>query len=236
DKIYRDENLVILKTTHKDNKFLNQEDRDVLEQETDSYWYDVYTLGKWGVLGNVIFENWKAEDIPSDFVRTFDNYKNGLDFGFASDPVAFNRTHYDRTRKKIYIIEELHELGLTNPMIADELKPIVRDEVVVCDSAEPKSIQELKDNGIKAIPAIKGPDSVNFGIQWLQQQEIVISKKCQNTINEFQLYQWKKNKQGETLRQPTSKNDHHIDALRYSCEDEMPSLIRKKRFGTWGNR
>ena len=234
DRLYQDDGILILRTTYKDNRFLEKEDIRELEEETDQYWYDVYTLGKWGVLGDVIFRNWKVESIDPDFRRTFDNYKNGLDFGYASDPAAFNRTHYDKTRKRIYIVDELHEFGLTNPVLAAMVKPLIGKERVVCDSAEPKSIQELKESGVNAVPAKKGKDSVNFGIQWLQQQEIIIDRSCQETVNEFQLYQWKKNRQGETMRVPIDKNDHHIDDLRYAYEEEMPGGM--KRAGTWGNR
>lgn len=234
DTLYRDEDqLAILKTTYKDNKFLDAEDVRLLESETDQYWYDVYTLGKWGTLGEVIFKNWEVEDVDPELSRTFDNYKNGLDFGFASDPMAFNRMHYYKNRKRLYILDELHEFGLTNPVLAEMLKPIVSREYVVCDSAEPKSIQELKENGVMAVGAKKGKDSVNFGIQWLQQQEIIIDRKCQNTINEIQIYQWKKNKQGETMRVPVDKDNHHIDDIRYGCEDEMPGQLRA---GPWGSR
>ena len=232
DKTYRDDQLTILKTIYKDNRFLDQSEIDELENETDEYWHEVYTLGNWGVLGDVIFKNWKAIDIDPEFRRTFNNHRNGLDFGFG-EPAAFNRTHYDRMRKKIYILEEVHELGLTNPLLAEAIRPYVGRELVICDSAEPKSIYELKSHGIKAEGAFKGPDSVNFGIQFLQQNEIIIDRKCQNTINEFQVYQWKKNKQGETMSQPIDRNNHHIDAVRYALESDMPKK-KGKRFGTWG--
>jgi len=130
-------------------------------------------------------------------------------------------------RKRIYIFDELHEYGLTNPKIADVLKPIVGTEMVVCDSSEPKSIQELKDNGIKAVGAIKGKDSVNYGIQFLQQHEIIIDKRCQETINEFEQYQWKKLRTGETVDVPVDKNNHHIDDIRYAMESEMADAKKK---------
>ena len=223
DRVYHDDGLLILHTTYKDNRFLEQADKDVLEDQKSAYHYDVYTLGKWGVLGGVIFTNWKVDDLSS-MIPFFDNIKNGLDFGFAEDPAAFNRLHYDKKRKKIYIFEEMHEYGFTNPMIAEWLAPIVGKEYVVCDSAEPKSIQELRNNGIKAIGAKKGKDSVNHGIQFLQQHEIIIDRCCQETINEFQQYQWKKLRTGETTNVPMDKDNHHIDEIRYALEDEMPQL------------
>jgi phage terminase large subunit len=219
DTIYRDNNLLIDKSTYKDNDFLTQQDIDKLENEEDEYWYEVYTLGNWGVLGDVIFKNWEVRDLTEE-MKTFDNFKNGLDFGFAGDPMAFNRTHYDKMRKTIYITHEFNALGLTNPQIADLIRPVVNEDRVICDSAEPKSVQELRDNKINAEGAKKGKDSINFGIQWLQQQHIVIHKACQNTINEFQQYHWKKDKLGESLPIPVDKNNHHIDNIRYQYEDE----------------
>jgi len=223
DRIYHDDGLLILHTTYKDNRFLEQADKDTLENQKSEYHYDVYTLGKWGVLGGVIFTNWKITDLSS-MIPIFDNIKNGLDFGFSDDPAAFNRLHYDKMRKKIYIFEEMHEYGYTNPMIASWLSPVVGKEQVVCDSAEPKSIQELRNNGINAIGAKKGKDSVHHGIQFLQQHEILIDRCCQETINEFQQYQWKKLRTGEATNVPMDENNHHIDEIRYALEDEMPQL------------
>ena len=220
--LYHGKDLLIFKTTYKDNRFLDPQDIRLLEEEQDEYYYNVYTLGNWGVLGDVIFKNWKVRDIKnSALYRTFDQFKNGLDFGFSSDPTAFNRCFYHKKRKTIYITEEFHERGLTNDRIAATLKPIVNKEQVVCDSSEPKSIQELNDNGINAVGAVKGKDSIGHGIQWLKQQNIIIDVKCQHTKNEFEQYQWKKNKAGETLNIPVDRNNHHIDNIRYQFEDEM---------------
>ncbi|MBU2685927.1 MAG: PBSX family phage terminase large subunit [Gammaproteobacteria bacterium] len=221
DRVYHDDGLLIFHTTYKVNRFLEPDDIVALEGETSQYHYDVYTLGKWGVQGGVIFTNWKVDDLSLDISR-FDNIKNGLDFGFGSDPAAYNRIHYDRMRKRIYIFDEFNERGQTNPMLASTLRPIIGSELIVCDSAEPKSIQELRDNGINAVGAKKGKDSVSYGIQFLQQHEIIIDRKCQETINEFEQYQWKKLRSGEDLNVPVGKNNHHIDEIRYALEDEMP--------------
>ena len=213
--------LFILHTTYKHNEFLDEEDRLALENETDPYWRDVYTLGLWGVLGEVIFKNWKTEDLKGNH---WDNIRNGLDFGFGSHPAALDHMHCDKKRGQLFILDEFNGTGLTNPELAKAIRPIVGNQRVVCDSAEPKSIKELQQNKIQAVGAKKGKDSVNFGIQWLQQQEIIIDRKCQNTINEFQAYQWKKNAAGEVLDIPWDKDDHHIDAIRYGCEDLMTPL------------
>ncbi len=232
DVSYRDEELSILKTTYKDNlRFLEQDDVDALENETDNYFHSVYTLGEWGVLGGVIFTNWKVQDL-ADRIPYFDNTRNGLDFGYASDPAAYNRMHYEKKRKRLYVFAEVHEHGLTNPQLADEIRPFVGRERLVCDSAEPKSIQELRNCGLNAVGARKGKDSINFGIQWLKQHEIIIDKRCQETVNEFQMYQWKKTRSGEDTGVPIDKFNHHIDDIRYAMEDDMGQ--KRKKFGVWG--
>lgn len=217
---YQSEDSFILKTIYKDNKFLEQDDIDALENETDKYYYEVYTLGNWGVLGAVIFKNWRSEDL-SAIRDKFDKIKNGLDFGFGGHPSALVHTHYDKKKQQIYILSDFYEYELTNDLLAKEVLKIIGNQYIVCDSAEPKSIKELRNFGVKALGAKKGPDSVNFGIDWLQRQEIIIDTRCQNAKNEFQKYKWKEDKDGTVLRVPVDKDNHIIDALRYAYEDEM---------------
>lgn len=227
---YRSDALTILRTTHKDNKFLTPDDVNDLESETDAYYRDVYTLGKWGVLGNVIFTNWVVADLSDagseyylpEAQRT--NRRHGLDFGFSSDPAAVPFTHYDRAHKRIYVYDELYETGLTNDVLAEILKTKLARDVVKADSAEPKSIAELNARGVNAYPAKKGADSVLFGIQWLQQQNIIVDKNCVNMRNELQQYKWREDASGRAMRQPVDRHNHLIDALRYAYEDEMLEL------------
>jgi phage terminase large subunit len=214
---YRDETLSILKTTYKDNRFLNPDDIRALETERDEYYRNVYTLGNWGVLGDVIFRNWCTSDLSA---FNTDKPLFGLDFGFSSDPAASVKVHYDRAGKKIYILDELHEKGMTNSQLAETLKPWVGGHYITCDSSEPKSIKELQNLGIRAIGAKKGPDSIMHGIQWLQGHELIVDVKCQHTKNELQLYQWRKDKDGQSMRVPEDRNNHLIDALRYCLEHE----------------
>jgi phage terminase large subunit len=230
-KILKTDKMLVLKTTYKDNKFLTLQDVQRLENETDKYYHDVYTLGNWGVLGNLIFKNWEVKDLSKEMVivgdkevcilDTFDNYKNGQDFGFSSDPAATVRTHYDKKNKTIYVIDELYEREMTNDVLAKNLKTMIGNEYIVCDSAEPKSITELRLLGIKALGAKKGKDSIDFGIDWLQRQKIIIHTKCQNFKNEIAQFKWKEDKDGNVMKVPVDKNNHLIDALRYCYEDEM---------------
>ncbi len=216
---YRADDLSILKTWYIHNRFLTADDIAGLENETDPYYRNVYTLGNWGVLGNVIFTNWRVEDL-SKMQDQFTNRRNGLDFGFSADPAALHRSHYDRNHKTIYVFEELYETGLTNDVLAADLRRIIGDDYVICDSAEPKSIQELRNHGVNAQAASKGRDSVLHGIQWLQQQTIVVDKKCVNARNELAQYKWKEDRNGAAMRVPVDRNNHWVDATRYAYEED----------------
>jgi len=222
----RDDRMVILKTTYKDNVFLTVDDVKELEEETDKYWYAVYTLGNWGVLGHVIFTNYVFRDLTEER-KTFDNYRCGLDFGYT-DPTGIVNLHLDMARKRIYILDESYETGLTNDLLAVEIKRVCGDELVTCDSEDPKSIQELRTLGISATGAIKGKGSINFGIQWLQQFQIIIDVKCQNYKNEIQQYRWAEDKDGNVLPVPVDKANHLLDPTRYSLERDMGTLARRK--------
>jgi phage terminase large subunit len=218
---YRSEDLSILKTTYLDNRFLTDQDRKRLEAEKDSYYYDVYTLGKWGVLGDVIFKNIKIEDL-SQMHDQFTNNRAGLDFGFSSDPAAMPVIHFDRKKNEIYLYQELYERGLTNQQLAPLVVDMIGNNPLKCDSAEPKSVQELRDKGVQAYSAHKGKDSVNFGIQWLQSLNAIhIDSGCINSRREFTTYHWKQDKDGNAMRIPTDKDNHIIDATRYALEDDM---------------
>ena len=219
-KEYKSDGLTIAKTIYKDNRYLTPDDVKDLEKETDSYYYQVYTLGNWGVLGDVIFTNWRVEDL-SEMSAQFTNRRHGLDFGFSSDPAAVVNTHYDTSRKTIYIYRELYETGLTNDILAGRVREMITDERIVADSSEPKSIAELNNHSVYAAGAVKGKDSVNFGIDWLKQQTIIVDKSCINMQNELSQYHWKKDAGGNSLKIPVDKNNHLIDALRYAYEDEM---------------
>ena len=214
--------LLILKTTYKDNHFLDSFEVNILENEKDEYWRNVYTLGNWGVLGDVIFKNWQTSDVLGgpDY-HFFDLFRYGLDFGFSNDPTAFIELYYHRATKRLFITREWGAKEITNPAIATSIKPMLNGGYVVCDSAEPKSIKELQLCGIKARSAQKGPDSVIHGIQWLKQQDIIIDKRCTETIKNFQLYQWKQDKDGTPINTPVDKANDYIDAIRYACEDMM---------------
>lgn len=218
--VYETDDLLILKTTYKDNKYLTEDDIRALESEKDPYYFAVYSLGEWGILGKVIFKNWHTEDLTK-LIPTFDHIYNGLDFGFAEDPNALVRCHLDRKRKKIYVFEEMVQAGMYDDQLADELRHRIGTQYVTCDAAEPKAISDLCRRGIRAKSAVKGADSVNYGIRFLQGYEIIVDVRCQTLKNELQVYHWKEDKYGNTLQIPVDKDNHTIDALRYALEDVM---------------
>ena len=225
--------LTILKTTYKDNiRFLTDADVCDLENEDDPYYHEVYTLGNWGVLGAVIFKNWRVEEFDD---TGFDKFVNGLDWGFARDPLATVRTHFDKNHRRIYIIDEIYEIEMMDDESAAKVKKLIGYEQITCDSSEPKSVAYYQSLGIYARGSIKGPGSIEFGIKWLQGCEIIVHPRCQNMINELQQYQFKKDKEGNVMPKPIEKFDHLIDALRYAYEDIAKSFMSEEIYEDQNN-
>ena len=215
---YSDDRKLIVKTTYKDNNYLTQDDVYELEHEADQYFYNVYTLGNWGILGNLIYKNWSTADL-SGMVHTFDNVVNGLDFGF-SNPNALIRAHISEKSKTIYVFQELCKRGQTYDSLIADIKRMCGNGIVTCDNEDSRGLFMLQTAGIKAVPAKKGADSVLNGITWLSGYKIVIDISCQEFINEIQQYHWQEDKDGNVLEKPVKKKDHLLDALRYAVEQE----------------
>jgi phage terminase large subunit len=215
----------ILKTTYKDNDKLSDDDIKALENEIDKYYYEVYTLGNWGVLGALIFNNWKVEDF--DYSK-FDNIRNGIDWGFGVDPFAFVRLHIDNKKKELYIYEEIYQTELSDEdaqkLVSEKIK---NNELITADSSEPKSISAWRNKRINIQGAKKGPGSIETGIKFLKGYSIIIHPKCNNTRLEFSKYKWKENKDGTVLPIPVDKDNHIIDAIRYATEQDQTG---KKEF------
>ncbi len=211
----------VLKTTYLDNLFLDKEYRRVLNhlKEEDYQYYRIYALGEWGTLGNLIYTNWEKKDLSN---MSFDNIFHGVDFGFSNDPTAYVKLHYDKKHKTIYILDELYQTDMFIDELAAELKDKVNN-YVMCDSSEPRSIEDLRRHGINARAAKKGPDSVEHGIKFIQRHKIIVDSSCINTIKELTSYKWKEDKNGNVLPKPVDANNHILDALRYALETEMSS-------------
>lgn len=226
--------ISILKTTHRDNRFLAPEDHEALENEPDEYYREVYTYGNWGILGDVIFRNWHTDDLSAYKDMPGKTYY-GLDFGFSHDPAAVIKVRFERAKKQILILDEIYERGLINVLLAEKVKPFAGRHPVTCDCAEAKSITELRRYGVNAIASKKGADSVIHGIQWLQGYEIIVDNQCQHARNELTLYQWRKDKDGNSLADPVDRDNHLIDALRYALETEMAATVTSAPPEDYGN-
>lgn len=216
------DNTFILKTTYLDNPFLDDQYVNTLNnlKIRNEQFYRVYALGEWGSIGNVIYSNWEKQDL-SETKKSFDNLYYGVDFGFADDPTTCICVHYDKKRKIIYIFDEFYQKEVFIDDLAKILKDKIHGRIVTCDSSEPRSIADLRRNGVNAVGAKKGPDSIEYGINWIKSHKIIVDNSCTNTIMELSTYQYKEDKNGDVIPKPVDANNHLLDALRYALEDEM---------------
>ncbi len=186
--------------------------------------YEHEYLGKITGTGGEVFKNLSLREITDEEIKGFDRISRGLDWGYAVDPLHYTVNHLDRTRRRLYIFFELNKTELSNIEAARYIKEEnKKGQAVFCDSAEPKSIAELRGYGINAIAAKKGPDSVNFGVKWLQdlEQIIIDPTRCPNTAREFASYEYSRDANGDFRAAFPDKNNHSIDAVRYSREEDF---------------
>lgn len=185
--------------------------------DDDPNFYKIYYLGKWGELEGVIFD-WPIVQLPK---ISFDEIFYGLDFGYSVSPAAVVRIY--RKADKFWLEEILYETGLTNQQLGSRLKEedVSLDAEIYCDSAEPKSIQELCDMGFNAWPSEKGADSVRAGIDFLKSLDISIVDGSENVVKEQKSYIWKKDKNGKALNVPIEFNNHAMSGVRYAIYTHM---------------
>ena len=188
-------------------------------------------LGEVTGIGGSIFENLVLRTITDDELSTFDRYYNGLDFGFAVDPDAFTRWHYDRKTRRLYAIAEYYGARTNIDTLAQKIAVIAGREVVRCDSADPRMITELKLRGINAIGAKKGAGSRDHGYRWLQDQGAIIvdPDRTPNIAREFAKYEFACDKNGNFLSEYPDHDDHTCDSARYGLEPEITRRIATTR-------
>ncbi len=177
--------------------------------------------------GGEVFTNLTIREITDAEIALFDHIARGIDWGYAADPFHYTVNHYDKTRRRLYIYYEIQMLKLSNRKAAELVKAEnKRNKLIVCDSAEPKSIAEMYSYDLRVLKAKKGSDSVQYGIKWLQDlEEIVIDpKRCPNTAREFLEYELEKDANGNFKGHFPDKNNHSIDAVRYSREFDMRNV------------
>lgn len=220
-------------TNYTCNEWLDEADKRLFENMkiNNPRRYNVAGLGNWGITEGLVYDN---VHIDYRFELTdMVNYKTvcGMDFGYTNDPTAFFIGFLDEKNKALYIWDELYEKGLTNRMIYDRLVSMgYGKESIVCDSAEPKSIAELRGYGLRAKAAVKGKDSISHGIQYIQGLTIYIHPRCVNFITEIQNYTFDKDKLGNAINQPIDDFNHLMDAMRYALEKYAMGRVTIKTF------
>lgn len=198
------------------------EDAEKLKAKNEMAYRHEY-LGEVTGTGGAVFENVEDMDMSDKFVGNFDRLYYGLDFGFAVDPLAYVAMYYDAKREDLYIFDEIYQQKLTNSQAAKSIKLRAKDSRILADAAEPKSIAEMAGFGLRISGARKGPDSIDFGMRWLQNRaHIYIDKRrCPNTYKEFVAYEYERNKDGQFISAYPDANNHSIDAVRYGLSEIM---------------
>mgnify|MGYP004553658935 CR=1 FL=1 len=221
-----DPDILAITTNYMCNEWLDKSDLKLFERmkEQNPRRYAVAGLGNWGIVDGLVYENWREEGFALDAVRKLPGVVScfGLDFGYTNDPTAFFCGLLDKENKRLYVFDEMYQKGMSNKRIAEEIRAMgYGKERITADSAEPKSIDELKSLGLRAYAAQKGKDSVQNGVQWIQDLEIIIHPRCVNFLTEISNYTWDKDKFGNKLNAPIDDFNHLMDAMRYGLEQHI---------------
>ncbi len=222
-----DKDILAITTNYKCNEWLDESDLKVFETMKihNPKRYRVAGLGEWGVVDGLVYENVREDRFnKEDVIKNNPNIKPvfGLDFGYTNDPTALFCGLLDLENYKIYVFDELYEKGLSNKNIYKEIEKMgYRKERIIADSAEPKSIDELKDLGLYRIsPAKKGKDSILNGVQFIQNFEIIVHPRCVNFMTEITNYQWAKDKFDKSINKPIDDFNHLQEQLSLLLEIE----------------
>ena len=211
----------IVQTTYLDNPHLPQEyiDSLLLMKSTNEVYYNIYALGEFGSLDKLVYNNWQVMDFDPDKVEG--TLLCGLDFGYTNDPTAFVASILNEKENRLYVFKEWGGTGFLNDEIAGQIKEMgFAKSLIIADSAEQKSIDEIKRAGIQRIkPSAKGKGSILQGIQKVQQYEIILHPSCRAIKEELENYSWTKDKKtNEYINEPIDRWNHYLDALRYSMQ------------------
>jgi len=221
--------VLAMTTNYMCNEWLDDADKAVFERmkQNNPRRYQVAGLGNWGIIDGLVYESWREEA----FDHTSESFRKehpdlisafGLDFGYTNDPSALFCGLLDLKNKQLFVFDEMYQKGMSNKRIADTVEGMgYRKERITADSAEPKSIDELKGLGLRVQAAKKGKDSIQNGIQWIQDLEIIIHPKCVNFLTEISNYTWDEDKFGAKLNVPIDDFNHLMDAMRYALEKHI---------------
>ena len=230
-------NCIVTKTTYKDNVHLPQEYIDSLLElkERNPAYYRIYCLGEFATLDKLVFPVYTTKIVSVADVTGLKRWI-GLDFGYINDPSAIVWGFIDTVKKRIYVTGEYVKRGMKNNEIAETMADLgLCKDKSYGDSAERKSIDEIRDKGVNIEPTEKGKDSIIHGIQWIQQYELIVDERCFKVIEELENYTWKKDKKtGEYINEPVDTFNHTIDAIRYGLNKyikgvKTPTVVKKPR-------
>ena len=222
-----DPDILAMTTNYTCNEWLDDADKRLFERmrQNNPRRYRVAGLGDWGIVDGLIFENWEEREFDIDEIRRKPGVHSvfGLDFGYTNDPTALFCGMIDRENRTLYVFDEMYEKGMSNERIARKIVEMgYSKERITADSAEPKSIDRLRELGLYHIRAArKGKDSISNGIDFLQDYHFVIHPRCVNFLTEISNYTWDTDKLGNKVGKPIDDFNHLMDAMRYGCEGEM---------------
>jgi phage terminase large subunit len=217
--------ILAMTTNYTCNEWLDEADRKVFEamKKNNPRRFRVAGLGDWGIVDGLVYENWEEKAFDPAEIAKVGGIRSafGLDFGYTNDPSALFCGLVSKSAKTIWVFDELYQQALTNRMIAEKISAMgYAKERIRADSAEPKSIDELRNDGLIHIRAArKGKDSVNNGIQYIQDYHIIIHPRCVNFLTEISNYTWDVDKSGNKVNRPIDDFNHLMDAMRYALED-----------------
>lgn len=219
--------ILAMTTNFRCNEWLDEADLRVFEEmrKNNPRRFKVAGEGDWGIVDGLVYENWEEKAFSLDEIKAIPGMKSafGLDFGYTADPTALFCGLVDTAARTIWVFDEMYEKGLSNRRIAEKIKSMgYAKERIRADCAEPKSIDEIRDEGIYNIRECrKGRDSINNGIQFIQDYHIIIHPRCVNFLTEIGLYRWDEDKSGKKLNKPVDEFNHLMDAMRYALEDVL---------------
>lgn len=220
----KDKDILSKTTNYLCNEFLDDADKKVFEtmKKNNPRRYKVAGLGDWGIVDGLVYENWEERVFNIDTLIE-QNIKSafGMDFGYTNDPTTLFCGLVNEPSKEIYVFDEIYKHGMSNEKLYREVsRKGYSKEHITADSASPKDIDHLRELGLRNIKGSrKGKDSINNGIQYIQDYKIIIHPKCVNFLTEISNYTWDKDKFGNKINKPIDDFNHLMDAMRYALED-----------------
>lgn len=218
-----DPDVLTLTTNYTCNEWLDTADLKVFERmrQNNPRRYAVAGLGGWGIVDGLVYENWQEQVYTLSEIQSKHELHSalGLDFGYTNDPSALFVGFLDQENRTLYVWDEMYEKGLSNKRIYESIQRMgYSKDKITADSAEPKSIDDLRDLGLRIRGAEKGKDSINNGVQYIQDLRIIIHPRCVNFLTEISNYTWDKDRFGHKINQPIDDFNHLMDAMRYGLE------------------